>query len=218
MTPYYQDDLATIYHGDCLEIDAWLDADVLITDPPYGMAFVSSRTTQTRPIANDHDTSIRDAALARWGSKPAALFGTWKAPRPPGIANLLVWDKTDGTGAGMGDLGSCWGFSHEEIYVFGRWPKGRGRYGSVLRTKAGPANLATRIGHPTPKPSEIMGKLIRNAPPGVIADPFMGSGSTLVAAKSLGRKAIGVEIEEKYCEIAAKRLAQGYLWDAEAMA
>jgi site-specific DNA-methyltransferase (adenine-specific) len=209
---YYQDEQVTIYHGDCLEITEWLEADVMITDPPYGMAFVSSWTTKARPILNDHDTSVRDAVLALWGAKPGAVFGTWKAPRPEGIANLLIWDKTDGTGAGMGDLGSCWGFSHEEIYIFGRWPKGQGRSGSVIRTKAGLSNLASRSGHPTPKPPEIMEKLLRNAPPGTIADPFMGSGSTLVAAKALGRRAIGIEIEEKYCEIAAERCQQNYLF------
>ena len=211
MKPYYQDDFVTIYHGDCLEITEWLEADVMITDPPYGMAFVSSGTTQTRPIQGDDDVSVRNQALERWGGRYAAVFGTWKAPRPAGIANLLIWDKTDGTGAGMGDLDSCFGFSHEEIYIFGRWPKVAGRSGSVLRTSVGLAGLASRIGHPTPKPPEIMGKLMRYAPPGIIADPFMGSGSTLVAAKSMGRKAIGVEIEEKYCEIAAKRCAQDYL-------
>ena len=214
--PYYQDDLVTIYHGNCSEIDEWLAADVMITDPPYGMGFVSSWTTQTRPIQGDGDTSVRNQALERWGNRYAAVFGTWKTPRPDGITNLLVWDKTDGVGAGMGDLDSCFGFSHEEIYIFGRWPKSTGRLGSVLRTSVSTAGLAFRIGHPTPKPPEIMGKLIRCAPPGIITDPFMGSGSTLVAAKSIGRRAIGVEIEEKYCEIAAKRCGQDYLFGAEA--
>ena len=212
--PYYQDDFVTIYHGDCLEVTEWLDADVMITDPPYGMAFVSNMSSRRgkRPIVNDSDTSIRDAVIEAWGNKPSALFGTWKAPRPNNIVNLLVWDKTGGTGPGMGDITSCWGFSHEEIYIFGHWPKRKGRQGSVIRTSVGMSDLASRIGHPTPKPPQIMMELVKNSPDGTIADPFMGSGSTLVAAKSLGRRAIGIEIEEKYCEIAAKRCGQDYLF------
>jgi site-specific DNA-methyltransferase (adenine-specific) len=123
-----------------------------------------------------------------------------------------VWDKTDGSGPGMGDILSVFGSSDEEIYIIGRrWPlKGTGtrRLGSVIRTRHSPSELTDRIGHPTPKPVGLMEVLIRAAPPGVIADPFAGAGATLIAARNLGRGAIGVEIDEHYCELAAKRLDQ----------
>jgi len=210
--PYYSDDLVTLYHGDCRDVAAWLTADVLVTDPPYGMAFVSSRTTQRRPIAGDKDTGLRDAMLALWGSeKPAAVFGTWKVDRPAGTAHRLIWDKSDGTGPGMGDLNSAFGTADEEVYLLGDWPKRGARQANILRTAAGMASLATNIGHPTPKPVGLMERLLLAAAPGTVADPFSGSGSTLIAAKNLGRHAIGVELREEYCEIAAKRLGQGAL-------
>ena len=214
MKLYYAHGGITLFHGTCLDdVVQWVDADVLITDPPYGMAFVSSWTTQTRPIAGDKDTAVRDNALALWGSeKPAAVFGTWKVPRPAGTRQRLIWDKQDGSGSGMGDLDAAFGNSDEEIYLLGAWPRGdRSRQPNILRTSSGMAYLATSIGHPTPKPVDLMERIIRAAPDGLIADPFAGSGSTLVAAKNLGRKAVGVELEERYCEIAANRLRQEVL-------
>jgi len=207
--PYYERDGITIYHGDCREILAWTEADVLVTDPPYGMSFVSSRTTQRRPITSDHDTSVRDAAVALWCcGRPAAVFGTWKAPRPANTVNRLIWDKQDGVGPGMGDLSLAFGSSDEEIYLLGAWPKTGRRRGNILRTSVGMSALATNIGHPTPKPVGLLRQIISEAPPGSVADPFCGSGSTLEAASLESRRAIGIEIEERYCEIAAKRLSQ----------
>ena len=81
--PYYQDELVTLYHGDCLEIDAWLTADVLVTDPPYGIRYNSRarRETLASSIIGDDDTTTRDAVLAAWGSAPALVFGAWRASR-----------------------------------------------------------------------------------------------------------------------------------------
>lgn len=212
MTPYWQGDGITLYHGDCLEVTDWLEADVLVTDPPYGMAHVSGWDNPNRAIANDATTDVRDGVLALWGSKPAAVFGTWKMPRPVSTRHLVIWDKSDGTGSGMGDLDAAFGNSHEEIYILGSWPRGtRTRHPSVIRTGSGLRSLSGKLGHPTPKPEGLMGLVIAAAPPGTIADPFAGSGSTLVAAKLQGRSAIGVELEERYCEIAARRLDQGVL-------
>ena len=216
MTPYYADEWVNLYHGDCLEVAAWLEADVLVTDPPYGMAFDSGHVPgrTPRPIAGDDTTATRDAAREAWGdTRPWLMFGTWRQPRPRGTQQVLVWDKTDGVGPGMGDLGAAFGTSHEEIYLGGAWRKQSARRGSVLRTSyamGNPSGLVARMGHPTPKPVDLMSVLLQSSS-GTIADPFAGSGSTLVAAKALGRKAIGVELEERYCEIAARRLAQDVL-------
>ena len=97
--------------------------------------------------------------------------------------------------------------------MLGPWPVGIGGESSILTTRAlvaGPTGLSVRYSHPHAKPIDVMAELI-SMTDGVIADPFAGSGSTLVAARNLGRKAIGVELEERYCEVIAKRLSQGVL-------
>lgn len=90
MSLYYQDELITLYHGDCLtEHREWIDADVLVTDPPYGIAFQSGmrKGEQLAAIANDGSAAVRDAAVAAWGAgRPAIVFGSWRVP-PPRPAN-----------------------------------------------------------------------------------------------------------------------------------
>ena len=221
VNPYWQGDGITLYHGDCREVTEWLAADVLVTDPPYGMAY---QDRQGGRIIGDESTATRDAALTSWGGKAALVFGTWRMARPAGTRQVLIWDKSQGNGM-VGGSTSPWGLSHEEIYVLGRWPAiepgGRWREGGkparkpgVLRVPNYNTQAASRPDHPTPKPIRLMEELIAACPPGTIADPFAGSGSTLVAARNLGREAIGVEIDERYCERAALRLAQGILTEA----
>lgn len=203
---YYQDDHVILYHGDCLtEHREWLDADVLVTDPPYGMSYGSNRVKgrKVERVANDHDTSVRDAAMLDWGCRPAIAFGKWNVERPAAARARLIWSKGDDPG--MGDLSFPWGNSDEEIYVLGDGFKGKRGSNVLVHPKPPPGN---RDAHPTPKPVPLMERLIEKCPPGVIADPFAGSGATLIAARNLGRKAIGVELEERYCEIIAKRLDQ----------
>lgn len=215
MSPYYTDDAVTLYHGDCLELaDVWTAADVLVTDPPYGMALRSGWSGHFGDlnIAGDETLAARDSALALWGSRPALVFGRWSEPRPIGTRMLLTWEK--GEHVGMGDLSLPWKPNTEEIYVLGTGFAGP-RTGSVIKSLA----IAGTVGlgakgtrrHPTEKPQPLMEALVAKCPTGVVADPFSGSGSTLAAAKALGRKAVGVELEERYCEVAAKRLAQGVL-------
>lgn len=209
--PYYEDDLVQLYHGDCREVTAWLKADVLVTDPPYGIAYRSNRTKRevvARSIANDKDTTVRDAALMAWGQRPRIIFGS------PGVTDLegvrLVWHKP---GSGMGDLTMPWKPDYEFIYVRGVGFVGN-RDTSVLTYPL--RVFRGDLEHPHQKPTDLLERLIAKCPPGIIADPFAGSGSTLVAAKNLGRRAIGVEFEERYCEVAAKRLTQDTLFGGAA--
>ena len=209
--PYYQDDRVTLYHGDCREITEWLEADVLVTDPPYGIpgGRLGSHRTGVRQVHADADwdsLEIRDEALALWGDRPRAVFGTIKmhdaAPAHRGVP--LVWDKGDSPG--MGDYTWPFGASYELVWINGDGWTGP-RRNSVLRFDHS-SSRATTVGHPTPKPVGLMESIVKYAPSGTVADPFAGSGSTLVAAKQLGRAAVGVELEERYCEVIAKRLAQ----------
>lgn len=212
--PYYQDEAVTLYHGDCREITAWLEADVLVTDPPYGYAHSSSWVGKFRgeEIANDADTTTRDRALEMWrfgwSSRPALVFGSWKRPRPEGTHTVLTWDKGDASG--MGNLSVPWKPNTEEIYVLGHGFSGP-RTSSVLTGHTVVTWATKGREHPNMKPESLMSELIGKCPEGVVADPFAGSGSTLIAARRIGRKAIGVELEERYCEVIAKRLAQGVL-------
>jgi DNA modification methylase len=208
--PYYEDESVTLYHGDCLESDEWLQADVLVTDPPYGIDYKSGarRVSMARSIANDKDTALRDEVLARWESKPALVFGTWRIERPAGTHTRLIWD-TKGA-LGMGDLSVPWKPSDQEIYVLGKGFTGR-RTTNVLSFAPVQSMAANGRLHPHEKPIPLMAELVRKCPPGVIVDTTAGVGSTLVAAKQEGRRSIGWEIEERYCELAAKRLSQDIL-------
>lgn len=206
MRPYYEQSGITIYCGDCREILPVLSADVLVTDPPYGLNWHSGMDGflgECR-VFGDNSTVLRDHVLVWWGDRPAIVFGSWKIARPKNIRALLIWDK--GPHVGMGDLSFPWRPNHEDIYVIGQGFSGH-RGSSVLAYNAISPNFVQRD-HPTEKPLSLMIDLIAKAPLGDVLDPFMGSGTTLVAAKRLGRKAIGIEIEEKYCEIAAERLQQ----------
>lgn len=204
--PYYQDKFVTLYQGDCLEVLDWLEADVLVTDPPYGMAYKSNRRKDLRAIAGDKNLNVRDEALNLWGAtKPALVFGTWKQPRPINVRQLIVWDKRGGAGF-SGDLNMPWADITEEIYVMGQGWSGP-RRPAIYSIPTLPS--ANRPDHPTPKPVTLMEQLLEYVPTGsTIADPFAGSGSTLLAARNLNRKVIGIELDEQYCELIATRLAQ----------
>lgn len=217
MTPYFSDDFVTLFYGNCLEVTQWLNADVLVTDPPYGISYrgidnytgasTGKKTAPSvKPIAHDSETFVRDSVLQMWGERPAIVFGSWRAERPALTKHRLIWHKA---GMAPGPVSMPFQLQDEEIYVLGDgFVASSPPLRSVITTGEARSIEVSKIGHPTPKPIGLMELLIERCPAGVIADPFAGSGSTLIAARNLGRKAVGVELEESYCEIVAKRLSQ----------
>lgn len=208
--PYYQDDLVTIYHGDCREIAPHLSYSAVVTDPPYGISYnredvPQSKHTfrhgrQTTPVLGDD----QPFDPSPWISQPAILWGAnyFSDRLPPGV--WIVWDKVvrNGLRLRIAEAELAWTNCVARTRIF-----------RMLWSGAYRVSERGQYYHPTQKPVDLMRwciPLVRPVPR-VILDPFMGSGSTLVAAKSLGRRAIGIEIEERYCEIAARRCAQDAL-------
>ena len=218
MKPYYEDGLVTLYHGDCREITEWLAADVLVMDPPYGRAWKQGALKRSGSdghggIANDETTEVRDDVLRLWGdTRPGIIFGDLMLAPPIGTKLVGVYRKDLVSGA-RGAIGGV-RRDAEAIYLTGKWRSGLGGRSSIFATRAMISGshgvVAANGGHPHTKAGDVMAELIALTG-GVIADPTAGGGSTLVAAKRLGRPAIGVELEEGYCEVIAKRLDQGVL-------
>lgn len=221
MSLYYEDEYVELHHGDCRDISDWLKADALVTDPPYGRAWKQGNIKGARwlnaqdsdahdGIANDCDTGVRDAALAAWGDRPWIVFGDLMLEPPVGTKLTGVYWKDSGTSGFRGAIAGV-RRDAEAIYFGGSHKSGLGGTSSVFRfggSVSGSHGLTGMTGHPHTKPVGLMETLIEKIPTGIIADPFSGSGATLIAARNLGRKVIGVEIEEKYCELIVKRLAQ----------
>ena len=215
MTPYYSDDWVTIYHGDCRDFLAGLNYYGVVTDPPYGITGGSGGDARDfgkgRYLGSgweDTPKYIREVCVPvlRGLHTPMAIT--------PGVRNLFLYPKPDDVGCFWTPAGAThgpWGFcTYHPILFYGRdWRAGKGALpsGKVV------TEAAEKNGHPCPKPlaawTWLLDKVI---PPGAtVFDPFMGSGTTLRAAKDRGRKAIGIEIEERYCEIAVQRCAQEVL-------
>lgn len=217
MTPYYQDEWTTIYHGDCRTIlEDVGDVDLVLMDPPYGinhkshgMIFAGADKIQGDQDA-DTATGLTDDVLEWCGGRPVAMFFSPYRPLSGKWRNILCWNKGAHVGIG-GDRKTCWKRTIEMIAIRNNRPLNGKRDGAVLDF---PALLPPPSGHFCEKPLALMSYLVKKLtqPGDTIIDPFMGSGSTLRAAKDIGRKAIGIELEEKWCEAAAKRLAQGVLW------
>jgi DNA modification methylase len=203
---------ATLYLGNCLEVLPELQVDVVVTDPPYGIGYQSGWATDAlwqagRTITNDATIVMRDTALALLAGTPALVFGSRKVPPPPGTRMVLIWDK--GPALGMGALDLPWKPSWEEIYVLGEGFHGY-REGGVLYHHPTQAMACNGRRHPNEKPVGLISKLLAKCPVGVVADPFMGSGTVGVACANAGRKFVGIEIEREYFDIACERISAAY--------
>ena len=217
MTPYYDHAGITIYHADCRDVIGELEADVVVTDPPFGI---------DGGVGSNRRRGRGDYQATGWEDTPAyirdvcvpvlveLIDGVGRVVFTPGTNHLADYvamrpTKTIGcfwTPAAPGF--TAWGYStFTPILYYGSDPRaGKGQSPNgrkVLERSEG-------VAHPCPKPYPAWRWLVDKASleGETVLDPFMGSGTTLVAAKNLGRKAIGIEIEERYCEIAAERLAQ----------
>jgi DNA modification methylase len=218
--PYYEHAGITIYHGDCREILPHLPkVDLVLTDPPYGIGYAKYEShdddiagypellRQTIPIAesllsNGWCCVFQAAKLAH---KWSEWFGDkWRLMAlPKTFVQILA------------GIGPKWATDYCLVWPVGTplTERGKGRDWFVCET----SDMSKRPkGHPCPRPLNGMRYLVDvfSTQGSLILDPFMGSGTTLVAAKQLGRRAIGIEIEEKYCEIAVKRLSQEMLFEA----
>ena len=210
MKPYYERDGITIYHGDCREILPTLPkVDLVLTDPPYGISLPTDYRSRGRgkmaacrdyaPVHND-DKPFDPSHLPR---VPTVLFGgNYFSDRLPPSSGWLVWDKLRPDGLDQADAELAWTNCVKGVRVF------RHLWNGMMR-----ASEQGTGHHPTQKPVALMEWVLtrKGVPDGTVLDPYMGSGPVLIAAKNLHRKAIGIEIEERYCEIAAKRLDQGVL-------
>lgn len=201
-----------LYHADCLDVLPLLvpgRVDLVLTDPPYGIALAEhGRNGHDWTVAGDADQTLGIAALKQCADMSTIVFASPQNPWPGQWRQHLVWDKGPAVGGG-GDRRTCWKFSWELIQVRKTGPHRGQRDSSVLRY---PMTQGDYHLHPNAKPLALLRYLITKASYGRVLDPFTGSGTTLRAAKDLGRRAIGIEIEEKYCEIAARRLEQEMLF------
>ena len=208
--PYFERDGIVIYHGDCLELLPEIGpVDLVLTDPPYGIGLDNhGRSANDYRIRNDESQDVGEAALRFLERYPTIAFASPMKPWSGRWRQHLVWDKGPAVGGG-GDIATCWKPCWEMVQVRKNKPLNGGRDSAVLTFWTGPQ----KTNHPAEKPVSLIAYLVGKASESgeAILDPFMGSGTTLVAAYQLGRKAIGIEIEERYCEIAAKRLEQQVL-------
>ena len=240
MKPYYQDDYVTLYHSDALDILPTLSGiGAVVTDPPYSSGgqyrgdrahttiakYVQTGTLAYRPeFAGDH---FDQRTFMMWAEAWLRLARESCAPAAP-ICSFTDWRQLPTLADALQFAGWTW----RNVATW--WKPGvrmqRGRFSSssefVIYGTNGPSEptgmsspqnvmsfaVVPEKQHIAQKPVEVMRWVLGVVPPdALVLDPFMGSGSTLDAAKSLGLKGIGIDSDERYCEVAAKRLSQEVL-------
>jgi DNA modification methylase len=230
LKPYYDEDGITIYHGDCLEVLPGLtEVDQVLTSPPYNLGQTGGTewTRLSNGYGTHHDAmphsayvewqkevltlcwgALSDTGAIYYNHKPrvkdlGVLLPTELNPGLP-LRQIIIWDRTSGF---MRQF-SCYVPSYEWIMMFAK-PNFRITTRDVFDLWRIPPDV--NPSHPATFPLTLAHRAIGTTSARLVLDPFMGSGTTLRAAKDLGRRAIGIEIEERYCEIAVQRLAQGVL-------
>ncbi|MFY1829116.1 DNA-methyltransferase [Myxococcus fulvus] len=232
MKPYYSTNTVTLYNADCRDVLLDLPSqsvDALVTDPPYGMAW-ESKSEGSRPIRADGvrqgmrvlREALTSAGRALSPDAHAYVFCHWQSwpdfydacSAHLRVKSARIWWKAHG---GTGDLRQSYAPDYEVVLFAAqssRRPLAGKREGAVI---AGfpPVSPRQRT-HPTEKPVALLAHLLTKSCPagGLVLDPFAGSGSTLVAAQQLGLRAVGVELDERYCEAAARRLEAGRIGSA----
>jgi len=219
--PYYKDpdcDI-TIYCGDCLEVMKQIpdkSVDLVLTDPPYGIDYSRHISNGIHSkIANDTtlnwlDNTLNNTNTLLKDNGSLYMFCSWHNVEVFKIAinkffeirNMLIWNKQ---GNGMGDLTTTYGSIYEICFYANRSPQLlNGNRNCDMLTFSRSGNEL----HPTQKPIDLIKFLISKSSneTDLIMDCFLGSGTTAVACKQLNRRCIGIEISQKYCDIAVQRL------------
>jgi DNA modification methylase len=211
MKPYYETELGKLYHGDCLEIMPQLEpVDLVLTDPPYGIKMdegfggfggfgppIARKQYKDKWDCSRPDKECFKLILSLCDS--ALIFGgNFFADQLPQSKHWLVWDKKN-TMPTFGDAELIWtNIKRKSVKIF------ECEYNGLLGKEG-------RRVHPTQKPVKLFIDLIESYGAGMVLDPFLGSGTTAIACERLNRRWIGIEIEEKYCEIAARRIEKKIL-------
>jgi len=214
---YYQDAAVTIYHGDCREVLPTIsEVDLVLTDPPYGIDGGTGGTSKGRGKGN-YGLSFNDTREFIKDCVVSSLFNVakWRTlVVTPGFTNINLYPQADSFGVFYSPA-ACgmqrFGFADSSPILYYGWHYLQGKKPEACSKQL--TELPEKNGHPCAKPIKAWTWLLGKAsqPHNTILDPFMGSGTTLRAAKDLQRKAIGIELNEEYCEIAALRMAQEVL-------